>query len=691
MVRKSVLVCLSAVQLVACGGGGSGSDSPKSPAPKSQTVQVIDGYLESVTVCVDRNLDNKCQRTEFIEGKTDAFGRLDVATIDLDYPLIANMTAGESKDSDQLVPANNSYQMVAPAGITAINPFTTVAHLSDKTISELASELGLSTEVLTGNFVQHRSQQIDASIAHLVARSITSQFSPSLGETSEKSIHSKMMALKQKASELSNQHGIEELNRIILRQLPDGSVVDDARMVTSLANYLKDNGQFQISTMSQDGDMKMATFDGQHAIGTLTDSEERAYTTSGSKLVLAATDTDPEATYEFIYISHFVSISYEARSKTLQAWMHKELGPNFEIEIRDDQLRSQQLTLLTPSSDGDLKVVSLSFSAQGNQVDVDFYDATPDTRATWSIESIPQAPDVIHIQPPEGSKAPRISLAILEDAASHWVGFDHSNGRPSVLFNDQNLAHRIFDYWSVRNDRFIHGHYTLSDAISGSELHYYPMTNSLESVDIISAYQFLPDNQLCESDYRNSWVCEFNYSLLFHDLRLSHKETYDLNFRRSNQFLIGFGQQGYPGIWLRNPQNRLISPELEWFDNKTWHWIRDINSDANGTAKPTLVTMKFLANNSVEIITPDAEPFITQWQFRPYVDEHRSFNSIYIELPEQQRDIDSLRGEDFIQFGAMAKADDAMVIEVISTNTIARENILLRSKDLAGSFVESWQ
>ena len=100
MLKKSALVCLSAAQLVACGGGGSSSDAPQSPAPEFTTVNVVDGYLENASVCVDRNLDYKCSPNEFIDAKTDAFGKIDLPTADLKYPLIANIFAGETKDSD---------------------------------------------------------------------------------------------------------------------------------------------------------------------------------------------------------------------------------------------------------------------------------------------------------------------------------------------------------------------------------------------------------------------------------------------------------------------------------------------------------------------------------------------------------------------------------------------------------------
>lgn len=690
MFKKSALVCISAAQLAACGGGSSGSDTPQSPPPVTTTIQVVDGYLENVSVCVDRNLDNKCHSDEFIEGRTNELGRIDIPTADLKYPLIANIFAGESNDSDQLAPVSNSYQMIAPAGVNTINPFTTVAQLSGKTIQELATDLGLASSVLTSNFVEKRSNQIDAAVAHMIARSITRDFTSSLGDMSVDGIHATMMAFKDKATDLSNQHTIEELNKMILRQLGDGSVVDDERMVTSLSDYLKDNGEFQVSFVAMDGSTKMATFDGTHALGSLTNSVEREYTTESNQLILSATDTTPEVTYKFIYISHHLSISYENSSKTMQAWTHKDLSPDTDIEIREDQLRSQTFTLLTSSSDENLETVSLNFAKEGNQVDVTFYDATPDITATWSIETIPNAPDVIHIQPPEGSTVPRIALAILEDAAQDWVAFNLSNGRPSVLFKDQGLAHRVFDYWRARNDRFISGHDTFHKAIQGSEFHYYPLTNSMDSMDTISAYQFLEDDKLCEFDSQNTLLCEYNYNVLFHDLRLSHKGTYDLNFRRSNQFFIGFGQNRNPGIWLRNPQNRMTTPEKSWFTNKTWYWVRDINSDANGPAKPTKVTLKFLEQNTVEIDAPGAEPFTTQWKFQPYVDDYRTFSSIYIPLPEEQRDIDSLRGEDFIQFGAIVSSDDAMVIETLSTNTLTRENLLLRTDALADYLVEYW-
>ena len=689
MLKKSALVCLSAAQLVACGGGGSSSDASQSPAPEFTTVNVVDGYLENASVCVDRNLDYKCSPSEFIDAKTDAFGKIDLPTADLKYPLIANIFAGETKDSDRLAPSSKSYQMIAPAGIKTINPFTTIAHLSDQTIESLANQLNLAPQVLTLDFVDKRSDSIDAAIAHLLARSITKDFSSTLAQTAPLELQAKMAAFKDKADTLSNELDIVELNKRTLRQLPDGSVTSDELMVNSLADYLEQNGEFQISSIVNDGSMKTATFNGANVLGSWTDSIERSYSTSNNQLTLAALNSEPEIQLQFIYLSHHLSIAYDESSKALQAWTHKEVSPDMGLAIQGDQLRAQTITLLQPSAIGELELITLNFANEGNQVDVEFYDATPDTTATWLIED--NGSNVLHIDPPEGSKAPRIALLIVEDAAQHWLAYNLSTRNPVIAFNDKDIAHRIVDYWRVRNDQFIHGHYAFSDIIKGSEYHYFPMTNSMDASDLFSAYQFIDDSELCEANADNSWACGYNYNLLFNDLRLSHKETYDLNFRRSNQFLIGLGENNNPGIWLRNPQNRMITPENNWFSSKTWYWVRDINSDANGSAKPTMVALKFLENNQVEIDAPDIEPFTTDWQLRPYVEKDRAFTSVYIPIPEELRDTPSLRNEDFIQFAVMTKADDAMVVEVLSTLTLSRENLMLSTKALADYLVERWE
>ncbi|WP_394145039.1 hypothetical protein [Vibrio atypicus] len=266
MLKKSALVCLSAAQLVACGGGGSSSDTPQSPAPPFTTVNVVDGYLENASVCVDRNLDNKCSPSEFIDAKTDAFGKIDLPTSDLKNPLIANIFAGETKDSDHLAPSSKSYQMIAPVGIKTINPFITIAHLSGQTIEGLANRLNLAPQVLTLDFVDKRSDSIDAAIAHLIARSITKDFSSTLAQTASLELQAKMAAFKDKADTLSNELDIVELNKRTLRQLPDGSVTSDELMVNSLADYLEQNGEFQISSIVNDGSMKTATFDGKYQV-----------------------------------------------------------------------------------------------------------------------------------------------------------------------------------------------------------------------------------------------------------------------------------------------------------------------------------------------------------------------------------------------------------------------------------------
>jgi hypothetical protein len=125
-----------AVLVVSCSGGG---DEQVNIAG-----HVFDGSVENAIVCMDLDSDGHCGANE-PRSRTGADGAYELQVPkDSPAPLVAEVTAGSSRDADlpgQLVQA--SFRMASPAYAysTDITPYTTLVHLSGERNFALAEDI----------------------------------------------------------------------------------------------------------------------------------------------------------------------------------------------------------------------------------------------------------------------------------------------------------------------------------------------------------------------------------------------------------------------------------------------------------------------------------------------------------------------------------------------------------------------
>jgi len=126
--------------MAACGGGNDEQASPQS------TIQgkVIDGYISGAIVCLDVSGNGRCDAGE-VRAVSEATGAYElVVPANTKAPLIAEIRAGQARDSDQPeAPVDVSYRMASPskAYSTNITPFTTLVHISQEADFALADDL----------------------------------------------------------------------------------------------------------------------------------------------------------------------------------------------------------------------------------------------------------------------------------------------------------------------------------------------------------------------------------------------------------------------------------------------------------------------------------------------------------------------------------------------------------------------
>jgi len=127
--------------------GGCGDGGGNSGGVVEQEVikgQVIDGYIAGALVCLDHNGNGRCDGSEAQAFSDTAGGYQLTIPKDSTAPLVAEVVAGRSRDSDQPeLTVDISYRMASPSPgySTNITPYTTLVHLSAERNFPLAEDV----------------------------------------------------------------------------------------------------------------------------------------------------------------------------------------------------------------------------------------------------------------------------------------------------------------------------------------------------------------------------------------------------------------------------------------------------------------------------------------------------------------------------------------------------------------------
>jgi hypothetical protein len=170
---KALLIAMLAWLAATCSGGGGDGGSTAKETIKGK---VVDGYIEGAVVCADLNGNGRCDAGEQ-NTRSDAAGAYQLA-INADFagPLVAEVVAGQSRDSGQPgVAVDVSYRMASPSKLysTDISPFTTLVHLSAERNYPLAEDMvRLAIGLPPGFALNADFAAAPGSLAQEVARSV---------------------------------------------------------------------------------------------------------------------------------------------------------------------------------------------------------------------------------------------------------------------------------------------------------------------------------------------------------------------------------------------------------------------------------------------------------------------------------------------------------------------------------------
>jgi hypothetical protein len=164
------------IAMCAPSGTAGGSDPPPGPGEETVTGKVIDGYIAAAVVCADLDANGRCDEDE-PQTRTDSAGSYQlVIPKGFTGPLVAEVIAGQSRDSD--LPGTTvdvSYRMASPSKdySTNITPFSTLVHLSAEKNFPLAEDLVRNELGLPPKFAIHLdSAAAPGSLTQAVAKAV---------------------------------------------------------------------------------------------------------------------------------------------------------------------------------------------------------------------------------------------------------------------------------------------------------------------------------------------------------------------------------------------------------------------------------------------------------------------------------------------------------------------------------------
>ncbi len=138
-------VALSGAAMLVLAGCGGGSSTPAATSVDIATI-VIDGAIENALVCVDSNVNGRCD-TDEVQARTNAAGRATLTVPNADagrYPLVAQVGL-DAVDADT-GPVPTAYTMSTPADRTGvISPLTT---LVQQTVASTGASTAEAEEVV---------------------------------------------------------------------------------------------------------------------------------------------------------------------------------------------------------------------------------------------------------------------------------------------------------------------------------------------------------------------------------------------------------------------------------------------------------------------------------------------------------------------------------------------------------------
>ncbi|MGF1695629.1 hypothetical protein L4C54_08145 [Vibrio lamellibrachiae] len=444
--RKTAISMSIIASLALVGCGGSSSDNP--PKVETKKITVIDGYLGNVEVCIDRDENKSCDAGESI-GFTNSDGTIEIAKADEKYSIITKVNAGTSADSDRIGYVRSSYEMIATADSNVVTPFTTLAEARGITIAELAADLNISADVVSGDYVLAKgtsSSARDAKVAHALARSLVNELPTSVIDLDGESLGASSALIKTAIEDHENSYGTDILNDVDF--ILNGDEVINEAVISDLKSYLVGDEPTRWYFVSMN--TSYATDEGVFMIEFGEDTYDVAqggeweydnpYSIDGNNLFVGGDEQD-----EFIYTSTEIALAIPMGDDDLNIWSTNDLeatGADFTSEQFDgktwyfiiDDSQTQ-----TP----DPMLLEITFNVNGS---TSITQGGSEETGTWSLSQgnlviDDGAGDLAEFSSILNSSHLMVMIELDRD-------FNGSVDAYSLATQDKNLAQSIVDKWA---------------------------------------------------------------------------------------------------------------------------------------------------------------------------------------------------------------------------------------------------
>lgn len=698
MLNKTVLALAVTVLLSACGGGGSSTNEPvqkptPTPTPTSKTITVIDGYLSNAAVCIDRNKNGQCDTGEQLSTTTDASGKITIDKADFAYPVIAQVIAGQTQDSDTPGYLSHSYEMIAGAGEETITPFTTLAKIHKMDMSALAASLNLPLDAFTGDYVAKKTSNNDSAKAHLFARAITQQFSENLSDADANELLTMSGKLTAEIAKLVNEG--KDLDSVDLDFDSDGKVKRKDKY-QGLTKYLE-SGKFWVSTLNNnDYLLQTANFADGKMNGSLFGATDKPYEIAGKSL----TFTDSNTSMDFFYVTPEFALSFSSINHLPLIWSKQDFVSGVEADVKASDLIGKRWYHIRDIIDVDqhaqLQLAELHFKdtqtvsvkpykEEAFDASWTFTEGTHSNGATKQTIAISFTNNAQH-----DSLNREAALTLVTQLQSKGVILvDNTSSQlksDNLLIKSKKFAYFIYEEWARNTAQPI------------SDLHAYltkrPMYISEFRNSAGSQFDtifFSSENKLSTSYCGGSSGCKNTpYTIANQTLDF---DQYQFEFIDTNTtYLLSFDKNDELAIWT-NQHFWRTSKNIDdsFVKGNTFYHLRDITSSTQH-AIPVLTTLAFGDDKTVTV-TPEGETgFTATWEVKDWKDHNKKeYRIIDIVFPEGEKDRPSLRKENGMRLEVYFSTPNLSLTDNHASIAMNRDNMLFSNETLARSIYTRWK
>lgn len=334
--RKFLLATLCLPGLVACGGSSSSSDD-ESETSTDTTITVMDGYLTAAQVYIDSNQDGVADSDEYI-GDTDENGEIVITEAQSAYAIIANVVAGEAFDADRVGVVTRSYTLAAEAGNVVVTPYTTLAFHSDYTLTDIANELDLNSNNLSGNYISLKStssRKNSSTKIHAVARGLADDMAIYGSDYDTDALMTLLKTQITAVESYINTYGYDAVDLVTPRIIDDSVTI--VNNYTTLSDYLGAGETWYVNhtnsaVQASDGETAL-TFDVENKQFEVYDqndtyTETRDYLIDDTSLVSTGSQTDT-----FMALMPSIALNFDTLSGELEIWSESSIDYPFEAQL----------------------------------------------------------------------------------------------------------------------------------------------------------------------------------------------------------------------------------------------------------------------------------------------------------------------------------------------------------------------